>query len=65
MEAFKLTFLVTDSVKGTFSTSTRGFAATGWEAAEKARRYIERTNNYKMVVFLKWRVLSPSQVWFK
>jgi hypothetical protein len=64
MEAFKIIFLVTDSEGRKIVMTNKAFAATGYEATEKIKHYLQQQGHAKMI-FLKWKVLNPFQVHFK
>lgn len=64
MEAFKIVFLATDFYGRKIPMTNKAFAATGWEATEKIKQYLQHQGHTKLI-FLKWKVLNPFQVHFK
>lgn len=64
MEAYKILWLKTDSNGNKTAITNKSFAATGWEATEKSRKYLHRIGHTQLT-FLKWKVLNPGQAHFK
>ena len=64
MEAFKLTFMVTDNRGIRKAVINKTWAHTGWEAVDKAEKYLYRSG-YTDLKFIKWKVLNPFYAWFK
>jgi len=61
MEVYEIHLVMTDTQgKRRFFTSKPTFAATGWEAGEKTRKFIfSRFPEVKTVELKYWKVLNP------
>lgn len=58
MEAFRIKFLTTFENGRKVVITNKAYAATGWEAIEKARKYLTSQGHIKLT-FIGWKVLNP------
>jgi hypothetical protein len=64
MEAYKLVFIVDEPDGNKKVMVQKTWAATGFEAAEKSKLYLETTFKFKKVTLLKWKVLPSGSAHF-